>query len=103
MQEFLEALTELTRRTGVVVSGCYCCGSPRLAFDDWGDVDVPKSSDARGRDGHCVVERQERFEPPETFPFQYLKWRPPVTIHDNDQQPAVEDAPWVLTDPDQQT
>jgi hypothetical protein len=27
-REFLIGLTELTRRTGVVIGGCGCCGSP---------------------------------------------------------------------------
>ena len=30
MEDFLVGLTKLTRDTGIVISGCGCCGSPRL-------------------------------------------------------------------------
>jgi hypothetical protein len=33
-KEFLIGLTELTKRTGVVISGCGCCGSPNLLEDN---------------------------------------------------------------------
>jgi len=29
-REFMTGLTELTRRTGIVIGGCGCCGSPAL-------------------------------------------------------------------------
>ena len=29
-KEFLIGLTELTKRTGIVIGGCGCCGSPNL-------------------------------------------------------------------------
>ena len=30
LDEFLEELTELTMKYGISISGCGCCGSPRL-------------------------------------------------------------------------
>ena len=50
-REFVAGLTELTRRTGVFVEGCGCCGSPFLEsgapsageYETYGDgtVDLP--------------------------------------------------------------
>lgn len=36
MTEFLEGLTELTKKTGIAVGGCGCCGSPYLTTSDSG-------------------------------------------------------------------
>jgi hypothetical protein len=33
VKRFLDGLTKLTRETGVVISGCGCCGSPYLYED----------------------------------------------------------------------
>lgn len=40
-QQFLDGLTELTKRTGVVIAGCGCCGSPFLVDD------LPVTEDGR--------------------------------------------------------
>ncbi len=50
-KEFIIGLEELTRKTGIVISGCGCCGSPFLSEQDittnqeesgygWGDSDI---------------------------------------------------------------
>lgn len=33
VKEFLEELTNLTKKYGIVIEGCGCCGSPLLYFD----------------------------------------------------------------------
>ena len=32
-REFIRELTKLTRRTGVIIGGCGCCGSPYLTVE----------------------------------------------------------------------
>lgn len=50
IREFLLALTELTRKYGISVGGCGCCGSP------WLDVDA----DVRdSRSGYCHTDGNE--------------------------------------------
>lgn len=31
VRDFLIGLTKLTRETGIIISGCGCCGSPRIS------------------------------------------------------------------------
>ena len=38
VSSFLEELTELSRRRGVYIEGCGCCGSPRLTLIDETDA-----------------------------------------------------------------
>lgn len=33
IEDFLKDLTKLTRRTGVIIGGCGCCGSPYLTVE----------------------------------------------------------------------
>ena len=33
VQEFLEALSELSQRTGIMITGCERCGAPRLQIE----------------------------------------------------------------------
>ena len=45
-KEFLIGLTELTRKTGIAISGCGCCSSPYLI--EAPGVDDPKSGYGKG-------------------------------------------------------
>jgi hypothetical protein len=47
MNEFLEELTELSKKHGIYIAACGCCGSPwLLRFDP---------------DGKCWSDKQEKF------------------------------------------
>ena len=58
-REFVAGLTELTRRTGVFVEGCGCCGSPFLesgepsagAYEAYGDGTVEQPTVKWRKDG----------------------------------------------------
>lgn len=68
VQAFLEELTELTQRTGIVVSGCGCCDSPRLLVDGQPWEWTPE--------GSYVVDFKPHAEPcGNTFPFARVRWR----------------------------
>ena len=91
VQAFLEDLTELSRRTGIVVSGCGCCDSPRLLVDgqpwEWSPA------------GSYVVDFKPHAEPcANTFPFAQLRWRPAAIaerVQDHDRE-GLEGAPSLL-------
>ena len=57
VQEFLDALTELSRRTGVVVWGCNCHDSPALL------VDAEEFRGPWDADGWYVVDYNPDVEP----------------------------------------
>ena len=105
VQTFLEALTELSRRTGITIEGCGCCGSPALALDgafnphatDVGNVlDAVRTEVARA--GWYIVVRETETEDPEEpgCRFQDLTWRPQATIFRKNNRPGLEGAPSVL-------
>ena len=70
IQTFLEELTALTRRTGIVVNGCWHCDSPRLLVDG-----APWEYDAEGE--YAVM--YQRGADPEAYTHTYarLQWRNP--------------------------
>ena len=105
VQAFLEALTELSRRTGITIEGCGCCGSPALALDGAFNphaADVGNEPDAVraevARAGWYIVVRETETEDPEEqgCRFQDLTWRPQATIFRNDSRPGLDGAPSVL-------
>ena len=49
VQRFLEELGELSRRTGVSIFGCGCCGSPRLELDEDPESDYVVDYDSGAR------------------------------------------------------
>ena len=87
VQRFVEELGELSRRTGVSIFGCGCCGSPRLELDE-----DPKSDYVVDYDSGARREHQHRYT------FAQLRWRPrdedPHTP--KDYGPGLDDAPLVL-------
>ena len=69
VQAFLDELTELSRRTGIVVSGCGCCDSPRLLVDGQPWEWTPE--------GSYVVDFKPHADPDSNrFPFARVRWRP---------------------------
>lgn len=53
-KEFLIGLTKLTRATGIVISGCGCCGSPNL--DAIEDESLSEDRSGYGYGDHGKVE-----------------------------------------------
>ena len=72
VKEFLDALTELSRRTGVVVWGCNCHDSPALL------VDAEEFRGPWDADGWYVVDYNPDVEPdsPWSRRFGEVRWRP---------------------------
>ena len=88
VQEFLDSLTELTRRTGIVVSGCGHCDSPRLLVDGKPWPWNPEGSYvADYKPDACVDENR--------FHFGQVRWHD-SSLGGNDQREPLEDAPSLL-------
>lgn len=91
VQAFLDELTELSRRTGVSVSGCGCCDSPRVLVDggpwDW------------VADGWYIVDHNPQADPDANqHIFAQLRWRPSAekAAFYKDRRPGLDHAPSVL-------
>ena len=100
VQEFLDALSDLSRRTGVVIHA-----------SEWGIVGVGDPYDngcpdpTAPRDGHYVVQRRRlginRNE--YRWPFEDLHWRanPPGLVPAELDRPGLDEAPSVLVHADE--
>ena len=91
VQAFLDELTELSRRTGIVISGCRHCDSPRLLVDGqpW-----PWSPE-----GSYVVNYKPDADPWDyTFPFARVRWLPNAAENriEDEHHEGLEDAPSLL-------
>lgn len=94
VQEFLDALTELSRRTGVVVWGCTCHDSPALLVDE---QEFSEPWDANGR---YVVDYNPDVEPDCRWSrrFGEVRWRPQADddADERDVRPGLAQAPSLL-------
>ena len=94
VQEFLDALTELSRRTGVVVWGCNCHDSPALL------VDAEEFRGPWDADGWYVVDYNPDVEPdsPWSRRFGEVRWRPRAddAANEADLRLGLAEAPSLL-------
>lgn len=59
---FLKELTELTKKYGLVVSGCGCCDSPYLMDVDWEWVDKPIADNEYQFEGDQIVFKKKEVK-----------------------------------------
>lgn len=105
VQAFLDELTEVSRRHGITIGGCGCCGSPTLAlrgaFNPEG-AKAPHAIETEGTraGGYIVVrERYHDYREADGYRYEDLKWRPAgtaVDTIDREHRAGLEGAPSVL-------
>jgi len=61
LKEFLEGLAELTKKKGVAIGGCGCCGSPYLYIvDGAGTYRVNQRNDGDWGERLCFEEEEKK-------------------------------------------
>ena len=92
MQSFLDELEALSRRTGIWISGCGCCDSPR--------IEMRATEEEASADGRYVVGYDPTVAPGQTHTWRFamLRWRDRDTTpsQDPDWRAGLDEAPGVL-------
>ena len=91
VQEFLNELTELSRRTGIVVSGCGGHDSPSLLINE----ELPQPWD---REGWYVLDYKPDVDDGYSRRFADVRWRPSADneAYGRDVRRGLEDASSLL-------
>lgn len=113
VQEFLEALSELSQRTGIMITGCERCGAPRLQIEhpsrERGAYIVDRIPGSGGRNalgpsahGFACLSCEDlelalaEGLPGPAFEFRYLRWRPERSHLRGEMRPSLDGTPLVL-------